>query len=316
MDKDTPVDQVPDAAVIEQQEQDDFDAGAAMETTAAPQDGRPRDDNGRFVASTEQPPAAAPAAKKDDKAPAAPAGKAPAAAAAPAPKYVQITEEQFAKFEAALGKTEEFEKQFSKAFGTMGDMQKIMRGLQAQTPKGTTVKLPPGVFDEMKKDFPELGDKFESAMTAIMKGMEGTGGPSAEINTEAFEKQLEARVLKLAAEELADEFPDWQKIVGAVDTTKGETPDAANPFRKWLATKPQEYQDRINGTNSSGVITRAIRTFKSETKAAPPAPAPKPNGQAAARATRIQEAVRPKGDGGHPPGTSADDEFESGFKTG
>lgn len=311
----TPVDDAAAAAATtaadeEAQAQADFDEGASEGTVKpAPQEGeRQRDEAGRFAAADDKP--AKPVVKEEKPVAAAPAKSA--AAAPPAkPEYVQITKDQLTKFEAALGRTEEFEKQFSKVFGTVGDMQKILRGLQAQTPRGAAVKLPPGAFDKMKKDFPELAELMKTEMEEILKGTEGTGTAAAD--PEEFERKLEARVLKLAAEDLADEFPDWQKIVGAV--AKDVTPDPNNLFRKWLGTKPQEYQDRVNSSNSAGVITRAIRTFKSETKAAAAAPA-KPNGQAQTRANRIQEAVRPKGDGGHPPGATADDEFESGFKTG
>ena len=302
------------------QAQADFDAGAAMEETGKE---LPRDEAGRFVPKTdEEKPVdkkvdAKPVDKKVDvKKPADKVAAKPADAAPAAPEYVQITKEQLTKFEAALGRTEEFEKQFSKVFGTVGDMQKILRGLQAQTPKGAAVKLPPGAFDKMKKDFPELADHMQSAMEEILKGTEGTGGAGAQVDEAAFEAKLNKRVLELAAEDLADEFPDWQKIVGAVDTTKGEKPDPNNPFRKWLSTKPKEYQDRINSTNSAGVITRAIRMFKSEEKKTAPAPAPKDTKKAEVRTSRIADAVRPKGDGGHAPGKNADDEFEDGFKTG
>ena len=304
-------------AADDKQAQDDFDAGAGEGAAAPPE--KPRDESGRFTPAGEKPakPEAKPAAKAPAKAPAKADAKPEAKPAAPAakPEFVQITKEQFDKFEAAVARTDEFEKQFSKVFGTVGDMQKILRGLQSQTPRGTAVKLPPGAFDKMKKDFPELAEHMQTAMEEILKGTEGTGAAGAAVDPKEFEQKLEDRVLALAAEDLADEFPDWQKIVGAVDTRKGEQPDPNNPFRKWLATKPQEYQDRVNGTNSAGVITRAIRTFRSEAKAAAAPPA-KPNGKDQTRASRIADAVRPKSDGGHPPGSDAEDEFESGFKTG
>lgn len=293
----------------------DFAAGAAMETPAKPGE-KPRDEGGRFVAAEE---------KKDGDKDGKPAGEAkpaveakPGAEAKPAadakPEYVQVTKEQLARLTEAADKSVEFEKQFSKVFGTVGDMQKILRGLQAQTPKGVKVTLPPGAFDKLKKDFPEIGNNTEEIFTALIKGIEGTGGTGASIDEDAFAAKVEERVLKMAAEDLADEFPNWKEIVGAV--AKGEKPDPNNPFRKWLATKPQDYQDRINGTASSGVLTRAIRIFRSETKAAAAAVAAKPKGAAQTRANRIEEAVRPKGDGGHPPGTNAEDEFEAGFRSG
>lgn len=289
----TPVEQ---SAVDEDaQAEADFAAGAAMDVpgpkTPAQTDGQQsRDDAGRFASPKPEP-------KPADK-----------------PEYIQLTKQQFERFEKAAKLTDDVENKFSKAFGTIGDVQKIVRGLQGQTPRGLAVKIPAGAFDAMKKDFPELADHVQAAMEATLKGVEGTGSASAHVDTEAFEKNLQERVLKLASEDLEDEFPDWGKIVGAVDVRKGERPDPNNAFRKWLATKDQAYQTKINSANSAGVITRAIRAFLSETKQAPATAKPDPWAQA--RASRIQEAVRPKGDGGHPPAKGADDEFEAGFRAG
>lgn len=290
------------------QAQADFDAGAAMEgapgpqTAAQPEGQQPRDEAGRFAAPKPEP------KQKPESKPAA------------QPEYVQLTKQQFERLEAAAKRTDDFDKQFSKAFGSIGDVQKIVKTLQTQTPRGSAVKIPPGALDAMKKDFPELADHMQAVLEATLKGVEGTGSSTAQVDPAEFERQVERGVVRLQFEDLDDSIPDWRKIVGAVDVGKGEKPDPNNAFRKWLATKDKAYQDRINGTNSAGVITRAIRLFKSETKTAPapaaPAPAPKPNPKAQARANRIQEAVRPRGDGGHPPGRNADDDFEAGFATG
>lgn len=290
------------SAVDETQAQADFDAGAAMEgstgptTTSADPDGqRPRDEAGRFVpAKTDE----TPAAKQDAK-----------------PEYVQLTKQQFERLEKAAKIAEESDTKFSKAFGTIGDVQKIVKSLQSQTPRGAAVKIPAEAFAAMEKDFPEVAAHMRSALEATLKGMEGTGSSTAQVDVASFESKVTERVLALASEDLEDEFPDWKNIVGAVDTRAGEKPDPNHPFRKWLATKDAAYQARINNANSAGVITRAIRAFQAETKKTPP-PAPTPDLKAQARANRIQDAVRPRGDGGHPAGKSAEDDFEAGFKTG
>lgn len=293
----------PSAVDEDAQAQADFEAGAAMEegkgpSTPAPTDGQPaRDEAGRF-AKPETKPDPKPAEEK--------------------PEYVQITKQQFERFEAAAKRSDDYEKQFSKAFGSIGDVQKIVKSLQGQTPRGVAVKIPDGAFAAMEKDFPELATHMRGVLEASFKGLEGTGSSSAHVDAAEFERKIDQAAVRHQFEALDDEIPDWRKLVGAVDTSKGEKPDAENPFRKWLATKEQAYQDRINGTNSAGVITRAIRAFQSETKAAAAAPqtATKPDQRATARQNRIQDAVRPKGDGGHPPAKDADDDFMAGFKSG
>lgn len=289
------------AVTIEQEEQDDadFEAGEAMEKSPEPktptdQGEKPRDESGRFAATKEEKPGEKKTVVEEK------------------PEYVQITKAQFERLEKAAKITDDIEGKFSKAFGTIGDVQKIVRTLQAGTPRGTAVKIPDDAFAAMEKDFPEVAQHMRSALEATLKGMEGTGSATAQVDEGLFERKIEERVMRLEIEALEDTYPDWKKIVGAVK--KDETPDANHPFRKWLATKDQAYQARINGTNSAGVITRAIRTFQAETKKAPVTP--KQDAQVQTRAKRIQDAVRPKGDGGQPPMKEAEDDFEAGFKTG
>lgn len=290
----------------EAQAQADFDAGAASVTGpegSAKLKEPERDENGRFVP------------KQGEEKPTATAKPEAGKPADAKPEYVQLTKQQLERLEAAANRTDDFEKQFSKVFGTVGDMQKIVRTLQSQTPRGTSVTIPDGAFADLEKDFPDLAPHVRKVFEATLKGLEGTGSASAHVDMEALETKVTERALKLASEDLADEFPDWQKIVGAVDVRRGEKPDPNNPFRKWLATKDKAYQDKVNGANSAGVITRAIRAFQSDTKA-PPKKEELPNKRTQARSDRIQDAVRPKGDGGQPPAKNAEDEFEAGFKSG
>lgn len=284
------------SAADEAQAQADFDAGAAQETILITP---VRDESGRFAPAKEAKSEVKPETKTQTK-PADP----------PAEEFMQITKKQFERLDAAAKRTDDFEKQISKAFGTIGDVQKIVRTLQGQTPRGLEVAIPDGAFADMEKDFPELAKHTRAALEATLKGIKGTGNATAQVDVTEFDRKIEERVIKLQTEVLEDTYPDWLKIVGAVDVSKGEKPDDNNPFRKWLATKDAAYQAKINSTNSAGVITRAIEAFKSETKKPATAPKPEP------KSNRIQEAIRPKGDGGQPPLKDAEDDFESGFITG
>jgi hypothetical protein len=121
---------------------------------------------------------------------------------------------------------------------------------------------------------------------------------------------MEELAVARETEALEDAFPDWHSIVGAVG--KDEQPDPNNPYRKWLATKPDDYQRRINGTMSAAVIGRSIRLFQSETKA--PAKPATQSRDSNARDAVIRGAVQPKGDGGAPSSSnSREDAFAAGF---
>lgn len=240
-----------------------------------------------------------------------PAPAEPPPAAPPAPEYVQITKEQFASFEAAAAKTADVEKQLTKAFGTLGNVQQIIKDLQTATPKGMDVDLPADVLSEMEGEFPEIATLMRPALEKALKGIKGTGGAKAEgLDQDAVNKLVSEASRGHALEALEDAHPDWQGIVAPIKDGKL---DPESPFRKWLATQPDEYQEKINSTNNPLLVLRAIDKFQAAPKAEPPKPAP----QTQARRDRVAAAVQPKGDGGQPPPAKSDtDEFEAGFNTG
>lgn len=237
----------------------------------------------------------------------------------PAPEYVQITKEQMDRFEAAANKTGDFEKQFSKAFGSIGNMQQLLNKLQAATPKGEEIKLPDDVVDELKAEFPELAGHIRTALEKALKaGMRGTGEEKSEADKDPAGEALRKERITLAVEELEDAYPDWKDIVGAVSDGKF---DPTHPFRSWLATQPEDYQQKVNGTNNPRVIERAIDRFKEfeaaeKAKAKKPEP-PKPNPQTESRKQALREAVQPRGSGPEPTQNKTEaDHFSEGFAAG
>ena len=227
----------------------------------------------------------------------------------PRPEYVRITAKDWADVRAAAARTASYDSQFAKLFGTTGNITKILNESKGQTPAGKKIEIPKDAFAAMEKDFPELAQQTRAALEAALSGMSGTGG--AEVDASKIESMLATYTSKREIEALEDAYPEWRKIVGAVDITK-EPPDANNAFRKWLATKDVAYQTRINGSESAAVIGRAIWSFQNETRTAKPAATPRDE----ARADRIRGAVQPRGDNaGAAAGKSDDDEFLAGFNS-
>lgn len=279
----------------EAQAQRDFDEGAAMDQPPAKK------------------PAAEPVADKPEPKP-EPKPEVVKDPPPPAPKHVRITEDQFNAFNASAAEVSSLKQQMSKAFGTIGGMQRTIETFKAQTPQGLKVAIPDDAFAGLEKDFPELATHMKSALEASLKGVTGTGSSQAEIDPERFEKAVRDAAIKVERDALEDVYPDWHSIVGAV--AEGEKPDPNNQFRKWLATKDAPYQTRLNNTQSAAVISRAISRFQEETKVSTPQ-APRLDPKAQQRAERLAAAVQPKGDGGQSkPANSDNDDFESGFKTG
>lgn len=309
--------QAPEIALVdteeaeEKQARDDFSAGYASEqpppkkTVAAEAEPEPK------AASEPEP-------KAETKV------EAPAAETPPAPKYIQVTQEDWDALKTAANKTAGHETQLSKAFGTLGDLQQIIRKLQSQTPQGLTVELPADVVSEMEDDFPELAGHFKKGLEKALKGIKGTA-PAAATTTatattsqtadpEAVQKMVKEAAMTHELEALEDAHPTWRAIVGAVNA-EGKY-DANNDFRKWLAKEDAAYQQKVNSTNSSAIISRAIDKFQSSKTAAPTTPA-KPAAHIVARNERVRGAIQPRGDGGQPaPTKTADDDFREGFRTG
>jgi hypothetical protein len=239
----------------------------------------------------------------------------PRAEAQPEPeKFVQISEKDWADVQAAARRTASYDSQFSKAFGTLGQIQKILNDQKTQTPAQTAaaarkIEIPKEAFAAMERDFPELAQQTRAALEAALSGLPGPGANDAD--PAKLETLLAQYHSKRELEILEDVHPDWRTIVGAVDVTR-EQPDPENAFRKWLGTKDSAYQARVNGSESAAVIGRAIRSFQKETATAKPAVAPRDT----ARADRIRAAVQPRGDNaGAAAGKTDQDEFESGYNS-
>lgn len=229
-----------------------------------------------------------------------------------APEYVQITKADLDELKAAASKTTAMETQLSKAFGSVGDLKETVRKLQAATPAGHAVEMPKLVLAKVRKDFPELAGLIEEDLAESLKGLRGTGTATEKsADPAAVQKLVTAAAIANEREVLEDAYPNWMDITGAAETP--EKADPNHPFRKWLATRDAAYQQKVNSTNSSAVIVRAIEKFKAAT-AAPARVQPKPAPKVAARVDRIRSAIQPKGDGGQPAPLKTTDDFSAGFQ--
>jgi hypothetical protein len=234
-----------------------------------------------------------------------------------APEFVQITKKEWDEVRAAHARTASYDAQFSKAFGTIGNIQKVLNDIQ----RGGKVEISDAAFAELDRDFPELAKQLRAAMAGVKVGIHGTGQPVAAIDDNRIETMMASYTAKRELEVLEDQHPDWRQIVGAIDASR-EQPDPDNPFRKWLSGKDLAYQDRINATESAAVIGRAITLFQRETKAAAAAANAKPvapsTPQADARAQRIRDAVQPRGSNtvaGTNNQNDEDAQFAAGFRS-
>lgn len=234
----------------------------------------------------------------------------PAEVVVPKPKYARITLEELADLRA---KNAAHEGQFSKAFGTIGNLQKTMNELReqakAKAPERSIV-IPPDAFADMERDFPELAAHFRAGLEATFKRQDSPAPTKDAPDEAAFKRLVDQSAVEREIEALEDAYPDWKVIVGAVDADK-EQPNPDNAFRKWLGTKDVTYQAKINGTLSAAILSRAIEAFKNEAK---PAPVKAPDPKVDARRQQLNAAMQPKGDGGHAPlANDSEANFAAGF---
>lgn len=242
--------------------------------------------------------------------------------AEPAPEYVQITKDQLSRLMASADKTDTMDGQFSKVFGTVGNLKQLVDKVQAATPAGVDVELSDEVFAEMAEDYPELSKGMRSVFEKAFKklNLRGTAPPAAAtpapVPAEAasppdVDALVEQALIKKENAKLIKAYPTWRAIVG-------QEQDKDNDFRKWLATQSAEFQKEIHESQSPAEVQAALDRFTAAKKAPPPKPAQDPAPRIQARKDRIQGAVAPKGDGSPPPpGAMSEQEgFRQGFRGG
>ncbi len=255
--------------------------------------------------------------------PAAPAVIAPPPAIVPEkPQYVRLTKQEWDNTKAAAGKVSSLESQLAKLTGSMPRAeqiaQQVLENVRSQTPAGTQIdpQVLIDAFADQDKDFPELAAQNRKAFEHVLKHLRGSTpaqSPAQPVDMKAaFEEWQSAREAAKEANALAEAYPDWSEIVGR-PPAEGEPVNEGTPFRKWFATQPAAYQEKVGTTNSPAVVQAAIDKFKAGQTASPSS---RPD-RAAARRAVIEDAVTPRAEGNPPPlnpPQSADDAFASGFK--
>lgn len=225
--------------------------------------------------------------------------------AEPPPELAQLTAKDLAELKAAAAKTAFHEQQFAKAWGSLGNLHKLLNEQKRK------LEIPKDAFRDLERDFPELAAQIRAGLEQSSYS-NATGDSAAGVDPERYERLVSEKIAKREIEALEDAYPNWRDITGAVNAAQGEQPDPNNRFRSWLAGKDLDYQTRVNTSENAAVITRAIRTFQRET-----ATQPKPvNGtpRDVARADRIRSAVQPRGDNAAVTGPDTEqNEFEAGF---
>lgn len=140
-----------------------------------------------------------------------------------------------------------------KLYGEIGNINRTIQQMQA-APKGDApvtdeVAAALAEAESISEEFPEIGGPMVRALKAI-----AARSPKASEPDGAFDERVSAKVIQLrqaeALETLLDDHPDFYAV--------RETAE----FKAWKDKQTPEYQQRINTTESSAVLSKALTTFK------------------------------------------------------
>lgn len=227
--------------------------------------------------------------------------------APPAPEYVQITKQDWEALQARAAAIDAHGSQLASVHGSIGNLKQRLDGLKASG----------GVSDE---DLAELEAEYpDLANLSLFKKLKGTA-PAATggIDPAEIEKLVQQRVdpviqqvdqrVERAVETrlLETQHEDWREVVGMPE--KDGDPIPQTEYRKWLATQPAEYQQKVGASWSHRVIGESITKFKQAQKAAQAA-----SERANQRRQQLAAAVPARGDTAvtH---RGNDDDFEKAFE--
>lgn len=228
---------------------------------------------------------------------------------APAPKFVQVTEDEWNSLKASAAKVTQIEatleKSLGTAFGKIGGIERTLKELDGsakiEVPDDDIKALNDGGFPELAKALGQLKN---------LRALPGGGGVAADKIEELVQQRLAPAMeqvqntrIRLETRYLNTAHPDWQQI------------DKDPAFSAWTATLPAaEQQALVKASDEwdAEAISKFMTRFKAQRKTGA-APAPSP-GASDTRRSRMQAAVTPRGSGA--PAADPDDEFEAGYRAG
>lgn len=216
----------------------------------------------------------------------------------PAPKYRQITEEEWTEIQSRAAAAETLkatlEKVSGTAFGKIGGIERTLAQLQS----GGVGEVSVDDFTKLRDEFPDLAEMLVEGLNGALK--KAPRGQPAAVDFSEIESKFNAQMAeRLSAQELAFEtrllstrHRDWREVTATAE------------FEAWRSTKPVEYQQQLAGRDSD-FIADALTEFKA-TKTAK---------NDSLRRSRIAAAETPRGSGGNAVNDS-EDQFLAGLKSG
>jgi hypothetical protein len=230
----------------------------------------------------------------------------------PAPKYRQITEEEFAQLTERLNLVDSVGKRADTALGKIGGLERTFRELQASTPAGQAVELSDEDMAELKENFPELAGMMKSTLTKALSKIRGTGAPAPSVDLDSLRTEFEAKLIEERTKTL-------NRVMDSLDRTWRKDVNSQE-WKDWISKKSEEDQKAINESEEPSFVLDKLKEFRTDLEAAKKAqPSPKTpetrEDPAEARRRRLRAGAQPRSAGDS--GPSGDDEeaaFQAGYK--
>lgn len=213
-------------------------------------------------------PTATPAVENDHESAEATA-PAPAPEAQPAPKFAQVTEDQYRELFEKASQVDQTRAELNKirdtVFGSLGGLKQSIDRMQAQ---GGRIELSADDFADLRAEYPELADVQLKVFNKILARQPGGAVIPEELETRVVQKfndELGSRVDRTRGEIIDSHLDavvdgDWKQVAGSAE------------FNKWLETAPPDIK-ALEASMSVRDAARVLRAFV-KAKAAPAASAP------------------------------------------
>ena len=242
---------------------------------------------------TQTPPPAAESAQPAAKEEPQPAQDTPSA-----PKYAQITEDQFNDLMAKVSQIDEGRRQIDTLSGHLGGMKQVVEGLKQQRKS-----LSAGQLKRVAAEFPELAEALQSDLSEL-------GGASVdpvEIDKRVesvVETRVAAKAIEFETKLLRFYHRDWSEVVVSPD------------FLAWKGQLPEAERTKLDTSNDGEYIADKLTEFKAAKAAKDKAAAEAAEKARSSdkRQQRLEAAVPPRGTGGHTPSRSGvPSDFQAGW---
>jgi len=202
-----------------------------------------------------------------------------AAVIEPPVEYAQITK---ADYDSLMAKANSVDK----AFGKIGDIQRVLTQLQSATPAGQTVQVTAEDFAELRSEYPELAELHIQGLNKVLGKLKGSA-PAEPVDVEKIVgERINGIVPKLKIDMTLDAIVDGDWVAERNSTA----------FKTWEAAQPKNVQDLALSDDLADAkkMMRLYMTAKNT-----PAPKPAPVQKTSSRTQQLAAAFNPKGSGGH-----------------